>query len=55
MMRKVIKPVAGGYFKEVWEHQGQGDGQRRAARKAPMKVDTATGARVSYRRTRSHK
>jgi len=55
MMRKVIKPVAHGYFEEVWEHQGRGSGHRRGNRKAPITIDRATSGRAGYRRARSHK
>jgi hypothetical protein len=49
MMRKVIKPVPGGYCKEVWEDRGHGGGLRRAARRAPYTAERATGGRVVSR------
>ena len=53
MMRKVIKPVAGGYCKEVWEYQGRGAGVRRGNRTAPYTAERSTGGRPAHRRRSS--
>lgn len=52
MMRKVIKPVAGGYCEEVWEYQGRGGGKRRSKRPAPYVPERSTGGRLGYGRRR---